>query len=274
MRGIRLGVVAIALAGSMAQSKAPDPLTQARRLYNEQRYDEAIAKAQQTERLPDLAPAGLVVSARAHIERYRTSSDPGDLAQAQDALRRVPVERLDARDQVEYTIGLGQLLFLDDQYTFDDRYGAAAEQFAVALARADLVGADGRDRLFDWWALSLDRQAQFGPEHARHLAYERIVARAEAELGRTPTSLAASYWLAAGASGADDPARAWGAAVAAWARAASFGERGVSLRDDLDRLVTQVILPERARQLAAGADARAALTSLLAQWQQVKERWK
>ncbi|MCC7008454.1 MAG: hypothetical protein IT184_06525 [Acidobacteria bacterium] len=274
MNALRVVVLAVALMGAMGQGKAPDPLIQARQLYNEQRYDAAIAQAEAAQRVPDLAPAGLVVMARARIERYRALSDPRDLTQAQDALRRVPVERLDPRDQVEYTIGLGQLLFLDDQYTFDDRYSAAAEQFEVALARADLLDADSRDRLFDWWALSLDRQAQFGPEHTRHAGYERIVARAEAEIGRHPTSLAASYWLAAGAAGVDDAARAWGAAVAAWARAASFGDRGASLRDDLDRLVTQVILPERAMQLAAGADAREALTSLLAQWQQVKERWK
>jgi len=274
MRKLRLFVLAVAAAGSMAQGKGPDPLTQARRLYNEQRYDEAIAHATDAQRLPDLAAAGLVVMARAHIERYRVLSDPGDLVRAQDALRRVGVERLDARDQVEYTIGLGQLLFLDDQYAFDDRYSAAAEQFEVALARADLLDSDNRDRLFDWWAMSLDRQAQFGPERARHAGYARIVERAVTELGRRPTSLAASYWLAAGAAGVDDPARAWGAAVAAWARAASFGERGSSLRDDLDRLVEQVILPERAKQLADGADARETLASLLAQWRQVKDRWK
>jgi hypothetical protein len=274
MNGIRLSVLAVAAAASMAQSKAPDPLAQARQLYNEQRYEDAIIRAQAATLLPDLAPAGLVVLARARIERYRVSSDPGDLEQAQDALRRVRFERLDARDQVEYTIGLGQLLFLDDQYTFDDRYSAAAEQFEIALARADLLDMGSRDRLFDWWALSLDRQAQFGPERARHPGYDRIVQRAEAELGRDPTSRAASYWLAAAAAGVDDPARAWGAAVAAWARAASLGEDGTLLRDDLDRLVTQVILPGRARQLAVGADARDALTSLVAQWQQVKARWK
>ena len=66
--------------------------------------------------------------------------------------------------------------------------------------------------------------------------------------------MSATYWLAAGARGIDDLPRALGAAVAGWVRAGTFGARGEALRDDLDRLIVQVILPERAQQLAFGAD--------------------
>jgi hypothetical protein len=62
--------------------------------------------------------------------------------------------------------------------------------------------------------------------------------------------------------------------VAGWVRAGSTAARGEALREDLERLIVQVILPERARQLAAGGDARATLSSLLAQGEQIKERWK
>ena len=149
-----------------------------------------------------------------------------------------------------------------------------AEQFEVALGGADLLDTDSRDRVFDWWALSLDRQAQLGPEGERRPAYQRIVDRAEREMARDVAAASASYWLAAGARGVNDLPRAWGAAVAAWVRAESLGDRGMALREDLDRLVTQVILPERALQMAAGDDPKPTLASLETQWKELKERWK
>ncbi len=44
MNALRVVVLAVALMGAMGQGKAPDPLIQARQLYNEQRYDAAIAQ--------------------------------------------------------------------------------------------------------------------------------------------------------------------------------------------------------------------------------------
>ena len=41
-----------------------------------------------------------------------------------------------------------------------------------------------------------------------------------------------------------------------------------------DRLVAQVILPERALQIAAGDDPKPTLASLESQWKELKERWK
>lgn len=268
-------VLMAALVAAMGQTRAPDAqLAQARRLYNEQRYDEAIKLAEEARRLPATAGPASIVFARAHLEQYRAGSEVATLEAARGALASLEVAALAPRDQVEFTIALGQLLYLDDQFTFDDRYGAAAEQFEVALGGAGLLDADSRDRLFDWWALSLDRQAQLGPESERRPAYERIVGRAERELARDAGALSASYWLAAGARGVNDLPRAWGAAVAAWVRAASLGARGAALREDLDRLVVQVILPERAMQMAAGDDPRPTLESLQAQWKTIKERWK
>jgi hypothetical protein len=189
-------------------------------------------------------------------------------------LKSVDVKTLLPRDQVEFAIALGELLYVDDQFIFDDRYSAAAEQFEVALGRADLLDAESRDLLFDWWANSLDRQAQLGSESERRPAYQRIVDRAEREIARDPGALSASYWLAAGARGINDLPRAWGAAVAAWVRAAAHGDRGAVLRDDVDRLVGQVILPERAVQRSAGDDPKATLASLHNQWAEIKERWR
>jgi hypothetical protein len=256
-----------------AQTKAPDPVSQAREFYNDQRFDDAIRIADEARHSPAFADAASVVIARAHLERFRTTADRADLAAAREALKRVDATHLSPRDEVELEIGLGESLYLDDAYAFDDRYSAAAEEFELALGRADLLDAASRDLLFDWWAQSLDRQAQQGPETDRHPIYQRIVDRATAELARSSASLSATYWLAAGARGIDDLPRALGAAVAGWVRAGTFGTRGDPLRDDLDRLIVQVILPERAQQLAFGADPRPALDLLQRQWEDVKEKW-
>jgi hypothetical protein len=258
---------------SMAQTKTPDILTQAREMYNGEHYDDAVRLAGEARAIPAFSTAAAVVLARAHLERYRLTSNAADLTDAREALKAVDITKLVGRDQVEFLIGLGESLYLDDQYQFDDRYSAAAEQFELALARADELDAASRDLVFDWWALALDRQAQQGLESERRPLYTRIITRAEGELARRDSSASAAYWLAAAARGVDDLPRAFGAAVAGWVRAGAMGTRGDALRVDLDRLIVQVILPERARQLTAGADARQALEVLEGQWEQLKEKW-
>jgi hypothetical protein len=267
-------VLSLSVLASLAQTDVPDWLSQARQYYNDQQYEEAIEVATLATQDPALASSAAVIVARAHLERYRIATETTDLTAAREALKRVDASELSPRDDVEFTIGLGESIFLDDQYALDDRYSTAAELFGQALGRADLLDPQGRDRLFDWWALSLDRQAQLGPESGRVPSYTRIVERAEEELTRAPDSTSAAYWLAAGAWGMANVTRALGAAMSAWVRAGALGERGLALRQDLDRLVVQVILPERAKQLAAGADARPALTSLRAQWEGLKEHWR
>jgi hypothetical protein len=268
----RLNVVLLVAVASMAQAKAPDLLSLARQYYNEERYAEAIKVAAEARRATDTAHAAAVILSRAHLERYRQTSQAQDLDDAREALKGVEATRLAPREHVEFLIGLGESLYLDEQSGLD-RFRAAAELFEIALARADAIDSRSRDLLFEWWAVSLDRQAQLGPDSSRHVLYERIVRRSEQELSRADAPTAASYWLAAGARGTDDLQRAWGAAVAGWIRASSLGTRGAALRNDLDKLVAQVILPERAQQLAAGGDARAALTILQQQWDDLKKRW-
>jgi hypothetical protein len=78
----------------------------------------------------------------------------------------------------------------------------------------------------------------------------------------------------AAARGTGDLDRAWGAAVAAWLRARFFEGAGAALRADLDRFVSDVLLPERAEQLAPGADPRPTLAQLEAGWEAFKARWQ
>ena len=272
-RGGRTLAFGVAVLLSMGQVPGPDTLELARQLYNEQRYDEAIRLADEARQVPAVSDPAAIVSARAHLERFRLLRDPSDLAAAREALKGIAATPLNARDRVELLIALGETMYLDDESTLDDRYSAAAEQFEAALAHADVLDDRGRDLLFDWWAGALDRQAQQGPEAARVPIYARILDRAEAELARDPGALSPSYWLAAAARGINDTARAVGAAAAGWVRAGSLGERGLALRADLDRLMRQVILPERARDLATGADPRPTLILLEGQWTQFKEKW-
>jgi hypothetical protein len=261
------------MTSASAQTPALDPLEQARRAYNEARYEEAIRLASEGRQTPARSAAATLIVARAHLEQFRKAYVREDLVAAREALRLIDAAALNPRERVELLIAFGLSLYLDDEHSLDDRFSAAAEQFEVALGRAEGLDAPSRDSLFDWWAGSLDRQAQQGPETERVALYERVLARAEAELRANAAAISASYWMAAAARGADDLPRAVGAAMAGWVRAGSLGERGFALRQDLDRLMLQVILPERARELVTDTDPRPTLTLLEVQWAQVKQKW-
>jgi hypothetical protein len=183
-------------------------------------------------------------------------------------LKQVVPDRLAPRDRVEFLVGLGESLYLDG---CTGCFGAAAEMFQIALARSD-AGAD-RESVFEWWASALDRHAQFGQEHDPTAVYKRLLDAATQELAANDRSVSATYWLMAAARGTGDLERAWGAAIAGWVRARTLGAKGDALRADLDRFVTQVLLPERARQEAADADARPALARLVAQWEEIKAKY-
>jgi hypothetical protein len=257
----------LALVASVAQVPPADALVRARQLYNRHDYAGAIAAASEARRSAPLADAAGVVLARAYLEQYRGSLEASDLDAARAVLEQIDSAKLAGRDAVEYTIGLGESLY------FDYQYGAAAELFGMALGRAESLDEDARETLFDWWAGALDWQAKSGPEDERKAVYARVLDGAERERARNERSAPAWYWVAAGARGTGDLDRAWGAAVAGWIRAPSFGARGGALRADLDRLVTQAILPERAVRLSPGADPRPTLTSLQTLWQALKEKW-
>jgi hypothetical protein len=249
----------------------PDALSRARALYNAQKYDEAIVEADAARSVPLLANAALVVGARARLERHRAAGAPLDLVEAREALKLVYANGLSPRDHVEYLIAVGESLYLDG--CIDGCFSAAAEIFEAALRGGSMLDTDQREVIFEWWAGSLDRAALLVPDNERAPIYTRIVTRAEAEIARPDGSASASYWLAAASRGAGQFERAWGAAVAAWVRSRNLGQRGAGLREDLDVFVTQVLLPERARQLTSAGDPRFLLDALIAQWEGVKKRW-
>ncbi len=272
-RTVLLIGVWLTLLASMGQTRAVDPLLAARDLYNRGQYEEAIAAATEARSGPG-ANAAAVVLARAHLERYRLTAQTANLDGAEAALKAVNENALAPGDHVDFLVGLGVAVYLDERDALQDRYSAAAELFGAALARSDgVVAPAARERILEWWCGALDRQAQFGPVASRPAIYARMLGRVEAELARDDRSVVALYWRVAAARGAGDLDRAWGAAVAGWLRARYFGERGAPLRADQDRFVTEVLLPDRAERLTPDADPRPTLALLEEGWRAFKERW-
>ena len=205
---------------------------------------------------------------RARLERLRQTADETGLAQGRDDLRRIDASRLDERDRLELLVGLGQALYLENEFR------AAAEVFTSALDNAASLGAHARDQLLDWWATSLDRHAQARPVADRPAIYDRLVTQMEQELRRDAAAASASYWLAAGLRLRGDIDRAWDAALAGWVRALMAPDRGAALRPDLDSLVRDGIAADRARRVAApGQDADQVLAALLEEWEAFKRKW-
>jgi hypothetical protein len=263
MRTVALLAVMLATIGAGPQH---DELVRARQLYNQRQYSLAIDSATTARRTPQQADAATLIVARSLLERFRTEAAADDLEAARTELQQIRPAGLSPSDQAELVIALGELLYLDDQP------GAAAVEFERALDRVDPKTAS-RERVLDWWASAVDRQAQMRPDTDRAPLYLRIVARMEDELRRNDASAVASYWLVAGTRGSGDLERAWDAAFAAWARASFTGDRRAQLRADLDQIVTQAIIPERARQLAPAGGAAQSTAAMRAEWDALKQVW-
>jgi len=267
MRALVLGVLMLALAAPAAKAAGPrEMLAKARQLYNAGRYDEAIEAARSATAAPELVDRARIVLARASLERFRRSMEAADLSTAREALAQIKTTDFAPDDRLDLIIATGESLY------FDDKPGAAAEQFELALGRIDSKRAGSRDLMLDWWASALDRQAQIVSAPEARAIEMRIVARMEEELQRDEESSVASYWLVAASRAAGDVERAWSAAIAAWVRAAQAGPKGAALQADLNRLVVQVVIPERARQLAANSPD-AAIASMRKEWESLKQAW-
>ena len=242
-------------------------LARARTLYNQRQFDGAIEAAQAAQKIAATADAGAVVLARAHLERYRERVDPGDLSAARVALGAVRVSSLDARDSLDLLMAYGEALF------FDDDYGAAAALFESGIERAIALGPASAEAMLDWWGSAMERYADALDRESRMDAFRRLRDRMTRELARDPSSAAAAYWVVVGTRGAGEPADAWDAAIAGWVRARLAGERAAALRADLDKLMTEGIIPDRVRLVAT--DKRTQTESdLKGEWTLVKERWK
>jgi hypothetical protein len=263
----RLVITLLALAVPAAAAAAePAELARARALYNAGSYDAAIDAAAAARRDPKAEDAAALVLARAHLERFRGAGAPDDLTAARMAFAGVRSAALSARDQLDLLIGLGQTLYLTDSF------GAAAELFDTALGHASMLTPRDRGKLLDWWATSLDRRAQTRSQEWRPSTYLRIVDRMEQELRVDAGSATGNYWLVVSARGAGDLDRAWDAAAAGWVRAA-LGPDTLAVRAELDRVVTEALIPERARAIQPREPEDVA-SVMRAEWDALKTAWK
>ena len=263
--GSRLAMLVLVLASSIAAA-APDPLTLARRYYNLGQWDQALVAARQAAANPATVSSARLVIGRIHLERYRQAAAAGELDSARNELRGIDPRALDARERIELQVGLAALLY------YEERYGPAAELLAPIVEASSTLAPDAHTRALDWWATALDRQAQAQPPSERGMVYYRIAERMEGELRRDSASVPANYWLAAAARAAGDLYRAWSAASAAWIRATLAPDRGATLRADLDKLVTQAIIPDKVARLPA-RERKQAQATMLAEWEAFKKIW-
>jgi hypothetical protein len=255
-------VLSVALAPAAHAAEPKDPLERARLLYNQRQYEKAVTAAEEARRNPDRADSADLIAARAYLEQYRETAAAEDLANARDRLRRISPQRFVPTERVEFIVGLGETLFLDDAA------GAAAALFDSVLASRDNLLGDARERVLDWWASAVDRDARPRSEIERQGLYQKVRERMASELASNPASAAGAYWAAAAARGQGDLQAAWDAAQAGWVRAPLTADQGAALRGDLDNLVLRAIIPERARVAAQSAD------TLRMEWERFKQRWE
>jgi tetratricopeptide (TPR) repeat protein len=262
----RAGLTAVFLVMTWAAAQAqepPDPLTQARVLYNAGQFEAAVEAAERARTLPALADRADLIAARAFLERYRETVALKDLTSARERLRRLDPLGFDARERAEFIVGLGETLY------FDESYGAAADLLESVLEGSDnALSGDARERVLDWWAIAVDRQAWTQSYGEQQSAYQRIRDRMSDELKVRPASATAGYWVASAARSQGDLQGAWDAVEAGWLRATLATDRGAALRAALDQLMLLAIVPERARALGQSEDEMRLL------WEQFKDHWQ
>ena len=249
-----------------APLSAQDALSDARRLYNEGKYEGAERAARTALATARTANSARVVLGRALLELFRETASQEHFAQAREALRTVNADQLDATERVELMLGLGQGLFLED------RFAAAADVIEPMIVPSTTLGPMAHERALDWWASALDRHAQTRPVAERAPIYARIIGRMESELLRETGSAPANYWVAAAARSSGDVEGAWNAAMASWVRSILGRDRGVAVRGDLDRLVIQGIIPDRAARIG-GQESNMVVAGLVGEWEAFKASW-
>jgi hypothetical protein len=255
-----------------AWGSSADLLAVARQAYNAGDYDAAVTAARQHLEEPGAGDPSTeqearVVLARALIEVYRMSGNAADLAAAREALVTAAITPLTGNLRVEWLVGTAAALY------FEEAFGASAETFASVLEnpRAAAVVPGGRERLIDWWATASDRALQRLEGTERQAGYERFAERLRVELRRDASLGVPTYWLVIAARGAGDLDQALAVARAAWVRAQLAPDHGAALRADLERLMTQAVIPERARR--AGSNQQGQVDTLTVQWEEFKRRW-
>lgn len=263
MRTAASAVVAALLwvcGGGLVSAAPPvDPLADARLRLARGDVDGALASADGVRGDGVVRSRADIIAARALLDRYRATGAATDLIEARRRLTEVDASALSARERDALAMGYGIALHLE---------GASA---AAALVFDPLLTTprpdDDYQRLLDWWATATATAADRRAVEQRRSDYVRLQERLQAERRARGPGAVLSYWLVAAARGAGDLEGAWAAAQAAWAQAPALGASAAPLRDDISRLVTVALAPERAR--ASGQP----LQTVLDDWHQFTATW-
>jgi hypothetical protein len=242
-------------------ASAQTDLERARAFYNAGQFDESIAAATTASSRPAMANSARLIIARARLERFRRLGEPKELDTARSELISLKPSALAPQEAIEWQIGVGTALFLEDQL------GPAAEAFATLLPSA-------RTRLTPEEFQKLLEESLTG--NARTRIYENLRVDSRSELERNPFSRAATYWAVVASRGAGDLDAAWNAAVAGWIRMNGQID-GQQIQTDIDTFVTRTLIPERAQaRTSQRLDAKATIAEIAAlndEWRAIAARW-
>ncbi len=271
LRRIAEAAVLTAVLAAPRIAEAQSDLERARALYNNGRFDESIAAATAAAAKPPLATSAKLIIARARLERFRQQGDEKELAAARAELMALKPGALGPQEAIEWQIGVGTALFLEEQL------GPAAETFAMLLpsARSRLTPEEYQ-KLLDWWGTATARLAESLTGTARRRTYDKLRAEATSELERNPFSRSATYWAVVASRGAGDLDAAWNAAITGWIR--MLGQLdGKQAQADLDTFVTRTLIPERAQaRTGMRLDSKPTINEIAAlteEWRAVTSRW-
>ena len=263
-----LAVVLMGAVAVSAQPAATDPLARARQLYNAGQYDEAITAAREAATrasVPERSPPAARPRAAGAAPREPHDRRSGWCAFGTRGCRCVRALRSRAPRPRRRT---GRGLYLDGQYR------SAASLLEPALEQMGLLSPAAREQVVDWWGTAMDRYAQTRPPDERWSSTTRsrhgcgcispgipIPRRPRTGCRRRRWRVAISSWRGT-----------W--RWPGWVRSTLAPDKGVSLRTDLDRLVTQAIIPERVNASPTSPMADAAAARFASEWDEAKGRWK
>jgi hypothetical protein len=77
-------------------------------LYNSGRFEESIAAATSAKRKPAAVSSATLIIARARLERFRTMSQPEDLATARAELVSLDPHSLSPQEAIEWLVGVAR----------------------------------------------------------------------------------------------------------------------------------------------------------------------
>ena len=205
-----------------------------------------------------------LIAARAYLERFRDSAAP-TISTTRAIVCAASIRSASSpRERAEYIVGLGETLF------FDGAYGAAATLRSDRSRARRAAAGDARERVLDWWATALDRDARPRAEIERQPMYQRIRdADAATSSATNPVSAVGRVLAGGGRARARAICRRRGMRRSpAWVRAPLAADRGArSAPISIGSCCARIVARARTGDCA---DARSAA----AEWEQFKERWK